>query len=177
MSLQEKNHLSPESTDESHRMVSLGSAVPCVPVRRIEHKEQTVASPGFPRSRRRAAAPGRRCCFQEKTGRDAGQRKTPDVHEQTAREYAILSTNVCPIKGQFHFLTWYQINHNSDNYPSKNRCSSPQAFIWEDSVQGRLLLALICYIRWRRRDRDLRKNQHYYDIYIYIFLYPRLLLL
>lgn len=51
MSLQEKNHLSPESTDESHRMVSLGSAVLCVPVRRTEHKEQTVASPGFPRSR------------------------------------------------------------------------------------------------------------------------------
>lgn len=45
-----------------------------------ENRAQGVASPGWPWTEEVLVLQGRRCCFQEKTGRDAGQRKTPDVH-------------------------------------------------------------------------------------------------
>ena len=52
--------------------------------------------------------------FPGKDGRDGKQRKAQAVPSR----HIILPTNARPIKGQFSFLTCYQVNFNSDNYSS-----------------------------------------------------------
>lgn len=66
--------------------------------------------------RRGAGPPGKKVLFPGKDGKGRWAEEDTRCSLQTASEYIILSTNACPIKGQFRFLTWYQINCNSDNY-------------------------------------------------------------
>lgn len=81
-----------------------------------ENRAGGVASPGWPWSRRAAGPLGKKVLFPGKDGKGRWAEEDTRCPLQTASEYIILSTNACPIKGQFRFLTWYQINCNSDNY-------------------------------------------------------------
>ena len=110
--------LSPESTYESHGIVSRGLCHSCANHRGQENRAQGGAGPGCPWKGGGAAPLGKKVLFPGKDGKGCWAEEDTRCPWQTASEYISLSTNACPIKGQFHFVTWYQINFNSDNYPS-----------------------------------------------------------
>lgn len=85
----------------------------------LENRAQGVARPGWPWSGGGAASPGKKVLFPGKDGKGCWAEEDARCPLQTAREYIMLSTNACPIRGTIPRLTWYQINFNSDNYSSK----------------------------------------------------------
>lgn len=109
--------LSPDSKYASPGIASLGDAIPVL----TTGARRTSARRGrsWMTMEGRGSAPLGKKVFPGKDEKACWAEGDTRCPWQTAREYIILSTNVHPIKGPFHFPTWYQINFNSDNYPSR----------------------------------------------------------